>query len=339
MSSDRIRNHAAFIWSVADLLRGDYKQSEYGKVILPLTVLRRLDCVLEPTKEEVLAAYEALQGQRHRERRAGSLQKARASSSTTPRSSTFAKLLDDPTNIAANLHAYMQGFSPGARDMLDRFDFDVQIDRLDKSKLLYQVVAAVLRDRPAPGRRVQPRDGLPLRGADPALLGTLERDGRRALHAARGDPADGQPPLHRGRRALCQARHRAHASTTRRAARAGCCPSAEDHLAALNPDARLEVFGQELNAESYAICRSDMMIKGQDASNIALRQLASPRTATPAGTFDYMLANPPFGVEWKKVEEEIRTRRRSSGFGGGSAPACPRSTTARSCSCSTCFRR
>ncbi len=110
---------------------------------------------------------------------------------------------------------------------------------------------------------------------------------------------------------------------------------AEDHLRALNPQARLEVFGQELNAETYAICRSDMMLKGQDASHI---DFGNSFTEDGHGGrhFDYLLANPPFGVEWKKVEDEVRRTSAKLGFTpAGSAPGCRASTTARSCSCST----
>jgi type I restriction enzyme M protein len=136
--SATVKNHAAFIWSVADLLRGDYKQSEYGKVILPLTVLRRLDCVLEPTKAKVLAKYEKIKGGYESPepilRAISGEQFYNTSRLDIPR------LLDDPTNLAANLRAYIAAFSTGARDVLEKFDFDTQIARLDKANLLYQVV-------------------------------------------------------------------------------------------------------------------------------------------------------------------------------------------------------
>jgi type I restriction enzyme M protein len=135
-----IRNHAAFIWSVADLLRGDYKQSEYGKVILPLVVLRRLDCVLEPTKDAVLARSEELKGSGI-DNVAPLLEAVSSEQFYNTSKLDLPKLLDDPANIADNLHAYIQGFSPGAREVLERFDFAVQIDRLKKSKLLYLVVS------------------------------------------------------------------------------------------------------------------------------------------------------------------------------------------------------
>ena len=132
--SATIRNHAAFIWSVADLLRGDYKQSEYGKVILPLVVLRRLDCVLAPTKAKVLAEYE-----RHGDREA-ILSKAAGQAFYNTSKLDMARLLDDSSNVPGNLRTYIAGFSSAARDILEKFEFDAQITRLDRSNLLYKVI-------------------------------------------------------------------------------------------------------------------------------------------------------------------------------------------------------
>ena len=134
-----IRNHAAFIWSVADLLRGDYKQSEYGKVILPLTVLRRLDCVLEPTKEKVLARAKQLEGKVANLDPV--LQKEAGQQFFNTSKLDFSKLLAAPDDLADNLRHYIASFSASARDVLDKFDFDTQITRLDRSNLLYLIVS------------------------------------------------------------------------------------------------------------------------------------------------------------------------------------------------------
>ena len=133
------RNHAAFIWSVADLLRGDYKQSEYGKVVLPLTVLRRLDCVLEKTKPDVVRRHAELQGRIENVEPVLQAVSGEQFFNTSPLD--FRRLLDDPHNIAANLHAYIAGFSAAARDVLDKFDLDTQIARLDRANLLYLVMS------------------------------------------------------------------------------------------------------------------------------------------------------------------------------------------------------
>ena len=139
MESDKINNHAAFIWSVADLLRGDYKQSEYGRVIMPLTVLRRLDCVLEPTKDQVLDRYSKLKGSIDNIDPVLESVSAEQFFNTSPLD--FRKLLDDPGQIAGNLRAYIAGFSASARDIIEKFDFDTQITKLDRANLLYLVVS------------------------------------------------------------------------------------------------------------------------------------------------------------------------------------------------------
>ncbi len=139
MVESRINNHAGFIWSVADLLRGDYKQSEYGKVILPLTVLRRLDCVLEPTKKAVLARSAKLRGQVDNVEPVLCAVAGQRFYNTSPLD--FPRLLDDPAQAAGNLRAYIAGFSSGAREVLDKFDFDTQITRLARADLLYLVLS------------------------------------------------------------------------------------------------------------------------------------------------------------------------------------------------------
>ncbi len=140
MSSEpQIRNHAAFIWSVADKLRGVYKQSEYGRVILPLVVLRRLDCVLEPTKADVLARAAKLKGRV--ENVAPVLESVAGEQFYNTSPLDFRRLLDDPANVAGNLRSYIAGFSPAARDVIEKFGFDAQIIRLERANLLYLVVS------------------------------------------------------------------------------------------------------------------------------------------------------------------------------------------------------
>ena len=170
---------SAFIWSVADLLRGDYKQSDYGKVILPFTVLRRLDCVLEPTKAAVL-------GELAEKQKAGLnpepflLRKAGQGFYNTS-VLDMKKLVGDQDNVGAHLSAYVQAFSANVRDIFERFEFAVQIDRLAKANLLYLVTEKFRQYRSSPQRRRQRPNGPRLRRADPQVRGTLQRDGRRAL--------------------------------------------------------------------------------------------------------------------------------------------------------------
>ena len=320
MVETRINNHAAFIWSVADLLRGDYKQSEYGKVILPLTVLRRLDCVLEPTKQAVLARAATLRGQVENVEPVLCAVAGQRFYNTS--ALDLPRLLDDPAQVAGNLRAYIAGFSSGAREVLDKFDFDTQITRLARADLLYLVLSRFAEidlhpdavsnlemgylyeelvrrfselSNETAGEHFTPREVIRLMVnllfatdddvlTDPGVIKTLY------------DPACGT---------------------------GGMLSVAEDHLRSLNPSARLEVFGQELNDETYASCRSDMMLKGQDASHIVCGNSFSG-DGHKGATFDYMLANPPFGVEWKKVEDTVRAEHETRGFAGRFGAGLPR---------------
>ncbi len=318
--SDTIKNHAAFIWSVADLLRGDYKQSEYGKVVMPLTVLRRLDCVLEPTKAAVLDRHAKLKGSIDN---VDPVLEATAGEQFFNTSQLdFRRLLDDPSQIAGNLRAYIAGFSTSARDIIEKFDFDAQITKLDRANLLYLVVSkfadielhpnvvsnlemgylyeelirrfSELSNETA-GEHFTPREVIRLMVN---LLFIEDADALTKPGTVRTlfDPACGT---------------------------GGMLSVAEDYLRQLNPQARLEVFGQELNEETYAICRSDMMLKGQDASHITVGNSFS-EDGHAGRTFDYCLANPPFGVEWKKVDDVIRAEADKLGFRGRFGAGLPR---------------
>ncbi len=318
--SPTIRNHAAFIWSVADLLRGDYKQSEYGRVILPLVVLRRLDCVLEPTKAQVLQRHTALTGRIENIEPVLQAVAGQQFFNTSPLD--FRRLLDDPANIADNLRAYIAAFSLGARDVIEKFDLAAQITKLDRANLLFLVISkfadidlhpeavsnvemgylyeelirrfSELSNETA-GEHFTPREVIRL------MVNLLFIEDEKVLATAGTvrtlfDPACGT---------------------------GGMLSVAEDHLRQLNSAARLEVFGQELNAETYAICRSDMMLKGQDASHIAWGNSFS-EDGHPGSRFDYLLANPPFGVEWKKVEDIVKNEAESKGFAGRFGAGTPR---------------
>ncbi|MCX9192857.1 restriction endonuclease subunit M [Carbonactinospora thermoautotrophica] len=306
-----------FIWQVADLLRGDYKQSEYGKVILPFTVLRRLDCVLEPTKDAVLARYEQLraQGVQNVEK---ILCRVAGHRFYNVSKFTFRGLLADQDNVKRNLQVYIGGFSPGTVEVLEKYDFDNQITRLDNAGLLYQVVAKFAEidlhpeavsnhqmgyvfeelirrfselSNETAGEHFTPREVIRLMVN---LLLAPDRDALATPGIVRKiyDPACGT---------------------------GGMLTEAQEQITRYNPHATVEVYGQELNPESYAICRSDMLIKGQDPANIAFGNSFSQDGHKDA-TFDYMLANPPFGVEWKKVEKFVKdeaARGHAGRFGAG----------------------
>ncbi len=310
------RDMVGFIWSVADLLRGDYKQSEYGKVILPLTVLRRLDCVLEPTKPAVLAKVAQLGDS------VGNLEpmlrRAAKQEFYNVSPLDFRGLLADPEHIARSLRLYIGAFSPGAVEVLDKYGFDAQITRLDEAGLLYQVVARfadidlhpevvsnvemgyvfeeLIRKfseagNETAGEHFTPREVIGLM-VDLLLADEGDTLATPGIVKTLYDPACGT---------------------------GGMLSTAEDWVRTHNDAARLELFGQELNGETYAICRSDMMLKGHNALNIAYGNSFS-QDAHADKRFDYMLANPPFGVEWKKVQAFVAAeaaRGHAGRFGAG----------------------
>ncbi len=311
---------SAFIWSVADLLRGDYKQSEYGKVILPFTVLRRLDCVLESTKAAVLAEYAAKQ-------QAGInpepflLRKAGQSFyNTSPMD--MKKLMGDQDHIKENLFAYIQGFSAAVRDIFERFDFYTQIDRLAKAGLLYQVSERFANVDLHPDKVSNSQMGL--------VFEELIRKFAEISNETAGEHFTPREVIKLmvnllfiedddvlAKPGVVRTIYDPTAGT------GGMLSVAGEYLEEHNPEARLTMFGQELNDESYAICKADMLIKGQDVANIKPGNTFSD-DGHPHKKFDYMLSNPPFGVEWKKVEKDIRNEHEKQGYNGRFGPGLPR---------------
>ena len=317
-------NHQAlssFIWSVADLLRGDYKQSEYGRVILPFTVLRRLDCVLETTKAAVLAEFDAktkagLNPDPFLVRKAG-----QSFYNTSPLD--LVKLLGDQDNIRQNLYAYVQAFSPAARDIFERFDFYTQVERLAKANLLYLVTEKFANIDLHPAVVDNNQMGL--------VFEELIRKFAEISNETAGEHftprevirlmvnllfVEDDDVLTPGN-AVVRTIYDPTAGT------GGMLSIAGEYLLEHNPAARLTMFGQELNDESYAICKADMLIKGQDVANIVAGNTLSD-DGHGGRKFDYMLSNPPFGVEWKKVEKAVRTEHEQKGFDGRFGPGLPR---------------
>ncbi|WFE60238.1 class I SAM-dependent DNA methyltransferase [Micromonospora sp. WMMD712] len=312
-----LANHA---WSVADLLRGDYKQSDYGKVILPFTVLRRLECVLEPTRDRVLAEHDRLKDKDVDVSRF--LRRASGHSFYNVSGYTLETIANDPGQAAKHLLAYIGAFSTNAQEVMERYEFAQQVRRLDGAGLLYRVVGRFvdLDLRPevvsnhqmgyvfeelirrfaessneTAGEHFTPREVIELMvnllvAPDDDVL-SVPGTSRRVL-----DPACGT---------------------------GGMLSAAEEHITRLNPSATVTVFGQELNPESWAICRSDMMIKGQDPENIKFGNSFSDDRHR-GQRFDYLLANPPFGVEWKKVKDEVEHEYATLGDSGRFGAGLPR---------------
>ena len=311
---------SSFIWSVADLLRGDYKQSEYGKVILPFTVLRRLDCVLEATKPAVLTEF-AKQQQAGINPEPYLLRKSKQGFyNTSPLD--MKKLMGDQDHIRENLYSYIGEFAPAVRDIFERFEFHIQIDRLARAGLLYQVTEKFTNIDLHPEAVSNAQMGL--------VFEELIRKFAEISNETAGEHFTPREVIRLmvnllfieddavlSKPGVVRTIYDPTAGT------GGMLSIAGEYLEEHNPGARLTMHGQELNDESYAICKADMLIKGQDVANIIPGNTLS-EDGHPHTKFDYMLSNPPFGVEWKKVEKEIRKEHETQGFNGRFGPGLPR---------------
>jgi len=314
------QSNSALVWATADLLRGDYKQSDYGKIILPFTLLRRLECVLAPTRDDVLQEFDARKNlgiplEQFLTRKSGH-------SFYNTSTYTLTKLMSDPANIRENLESYINDFSPNAREIFEKYEFSVQIDKLNEANLLYLIVEkfASLDLHPdtisnhemglmfeelirkfaeasneTAGEHFTPRDIVRL---TTSLLFSTDDDvlTKKGIVRSLYDPTAGT---------------------------GGFLSSGTEYVHELNPDATLVTFGQELNGESYAICKADMMIKGVSVDNIKHgNTLSDDQLST--NKFDYMLSNPPFGVEWKKVQSQVTTEHKEQGYNGRFGAGLPR---------------
>ncbi|WP_192483862.1 MULTISPECIES: type I restriction-modification system subunit M [Cysteiniphilum] len=316
------KNLSSLIWSVADLLRGDYKRSDFGKVILPFTVLARVEAVLAPTRQEVINEYN-----KHKDLGISLDRILNSKSQNTFYNTseyTLTKLKADADNLSANLMTYLDSFSDNIKDIFNRFKFLDQIHYLDEANLLYKVIERFTREdcdlspqavsnyemgnlfeelirkfaeesNETAGEHFTPRDIVRLAtslvfSADNAIL--TDQGVVRSLY----DPTVGT---------------------------GGFLTSASEYIAELNPNAHLKTYGQELNPESFAICKADILIKGEDADNIRFGNTLSD-DQLQSKKFDYMLSNPPFGVEWKKVEKAVKNEHKKLGYNGRFGAGLPR---------------
>lgn len=337
MNTETHRQLANDIWSICNLLRGPYKRNEYRKVILPLTVLRRFDCLLAPTKAQALATFNEFKGKPE------SIIRSKMQTATgypfynlsrlelAPSQKDRNSLLDDPSNLAPNLNSYINGFSPNVRAIMERFAFDQQIAKMAEKNLLFKVVqkfatldlsfswlppdqAAMQmgyvfeelirigaeQSNEEAGEHFTPREVIKLMVN---LLLSPEQDLRRS-HVVKTiyDPACGT---------------------------GGMLSVAEKYIRDLNRDAKPLLYGQDWNDEAWAVCRADMLIKGEDADNIALgdtftKDAHARDEQGQKRSFDYMLANPPFGVEWKQQQRYIEHERDTLGYQGRFGAGTPR---------------
>ena len=326
MTADHHSQLANFIWSICNLLRGPYKRNEYRKVILTLTVLRRFDCLLAPTKAQVLARHSKIKAKPETVVRS-LLEKITGRPFYNLAKLDFPRLLDDPNQLAPNLNAYINGYSKNVREVMENFAFDQQIARMVEKNLLYEVVKKFAAVDLSPERVDNVQMGYVFEeliriGAEQSneeagehftprevirlivnLLLSPERDLRKSYVVKTiYDPACGT---------------------------GGMLSVAEKYIRDLNAQADPHLFGQDWNDESWAVCKADMLIKGEDADNIVLGD-----TFTRDGfdrdaegrkrIFDYMLANPPFGVEWKQQQKDIRREADTLGYEGRFGAGLPR---------------
>ena len=318
---------ANFIGSICNLLRGPYKRNEYRKVILPLTVLRRFDCVLAGTKEAVLAAAEGYVGDSANVRRQ-LLEEASGRPFYNTSRLDFARLLDDPNQIAQNLSRYINTFSPNVREIMQRFGFEEHIARMDERNLLFQVVQAFANVDLSPERVDNVQMGYVFEelirvGAEQANEEAGEhftpREVIRLMVSLLLSP---EPDLGKGY--VVKTIYDPACGT------GGMLSVSEDYLRDHNSEANPILYGQDWNDDAWAVCKSDMLIKGENAENIILGDTftgdgyaSGGLTARPS-RFDYMLANPPFGVEWKQQKQAIEGERDTLGFQGRFGAGTPR---------------
>ncbi|WLE98340.1 MAG: class I SAM-dependent DNA methyltransferase [Candidatus Electrothrix communis] len=313
----------SFIWSIAEILRGSFKQSEYGRVILPFTVLRRLDCVLEPSKDAVMEQQANLSAEVDEVMRETMLNMASGHNFHNTSAFTFDKLLDDPDNIGANLNNLINNFSGDAREIfLDCFKLPEQITRLDKDNLLYLVVSRFAQTDLHPDQ------------VSNLQMGYIFEELIRRFSEQSNETAGEHFTPREAIRLMVNLIFQEDSDVLTRpgiirklydpaCGTGGMLSVAEEYLRELNPDAHLEVYGQELNDESYATCKSDMIIKGQNARNI-LPGNSFTQDGLAEQRFDYMLSNPPFGVDWKKVQGLIKDEADSQGYSGRFGAGLPR---------------
>lgn len=319
---------AADIWSLADLLRGDFKQSQYGRVILPFALLRRLECVLEPSKKKVLAQVDKVQAMNLPEEAAEKLL-LRATITENNKSglaffntSKMDMATLGETGIKANIESYIQSFSADARQIFEYFNFNEFIGQLNDANLLYKIV-----------QKVKSMDLSPKAISNHEMGLVFEELIRRFAEGSNETAGEHFTPRDIVRLTTALVFMEDDDALTQdgiirtiydpTAGTGGFLSSGMEYLYEHNPSAVMRAFGQELNPESYAICKADMLIKGQEVQNIKLGNTLS-NDQLYADKFDYMLSNPPFGVDWKKIEGDIKDEHSVKGFEGRFGPGLPR---------------
>ena len=335
-NTDKIKKNSDLIWDVANLLRGPYLPAQYRRVMIPLTVLRRLDCVLEADVDKVKVEYDKLFEQyKEKENRTEIIEKIIFKKFKqkffNTSGFTFKKLIGDPDNLAKNLNKYIAGFSTRAREILEKFRFDQEIEHLEDANRLFKVFSEIASVNFHPDK------------IESLEMGYIFEDlVRRFNEQANQEAGDHFTPrevvklivnlLFTGEEAIYTAGNLIKIYDPA-CGTGGILSESEKEIIAQNDRAKVQLFGQEYNPESYAICGSDLMIKGEEADNIAFGDTLGTGITKddrvdgdghPNMKFDYMAANPPFGVEWKPEKDYVTNEHEKFGFKGRFGAGLPR---------------
>ncbi len=318
MNTENHSQTAAFLWSIADLLRGDFKQSQYGRIILPFTLLRRMECVLEPTKKKVLAAAKEHQKKPDAAREKILLREARQQFyNASPLS--LGTISD--SQPAQDLMSYVQSFSADGRDIFEHFHFEDYVEQLAANNLLYQVIQRFAAVDLSPKRISNFGMGI--------IFEELIRKFAESSNETAGEHFTPRDIVHLTTSLVLTGQDdklKPNGIVTiydPTAGTGGFLSESEEYIQQVSQKVTVSLFGQELNPESYAICKADMLIKGQAVGNIKKENTLS-NDLLPNEKFDFMLSNPPFGVDWKKVEKQIKDEHAKKGFAGRFGPGLPR---------------
>ena len=317
---------AGFIWRICNLLRGAYKRNEYRKVILPLTVLRRFDCVMEDTREAVRRANETSANLPEEVRHTLLLTTAGRGFYNVSRLD-FTTLLNDPNYLAQNLQGYINDFSPNVRDIVEKFGFSEHIQRMAEKNLLYNVITEFSRVDLSPETVDNTQMGY--------VFEELIRIGSEQANEEAGEHFTPREVIRLMVNLILSSEADLNKAGTVKTVYDPACGTggmlsvADEFLREHNSAIQPILFGQDYNDESWAICKSDILIKGEDADLIVLgdsftQDAYNVRDDGQRYTFDYMLANPPFGVEWKNQEAEIKREHSTLSHHGRFGAGLPR---------------
>ena len=310
-----------FIWQIADLLRGPYRPPQYERVMLPMTVLRRFDCVLESTKQDVLAKYEQYKERLKDDALDSMLNKAAGQRFHNRSELTFKKLKGDPNNIEKHLVSYINGFSKNVRDIFERFEFAAEIEKMNEANILYLIISKFCDVDLHPDK------------VDNIAMGSIFEDLIRRFNEAANETAGDHFTPREVIRLMVDILFATDDDILTKSVicklldpacgTGGMLAEAQNYLRENNKEAQLYVFGQDFNPRAYAIAASDLLMKENKESSIEYGDSLT-NDKYDNEKFDYFLANPPFGVDWKRQQKEVKREHEKLGFAGRFGAGLPR---------------